>query len=67
MKAMASLAICSTVLGVLPLDAPTPVLSKAITRRVPARASTSTGSQLSRLPLKCINSTNGTPPVPSSR
>ena len=59
MKSIASSAICATVLGVVPLEAATPRLSKVITRRPRASASISAGSQLSRLPRKCCNSTSG--------
>ena len=44
-NAMASLAISAMVLGVVPLEPPTPALSKRISRRRAARASTSGGSQ----------------------
>ena len=62
MKAIASCAICSTVSGVVPLEPPTPALSKVTTRLAAASASISAGSQLSRFPRKCWNSTSGTPP-----
>jgi hypothetical protein len=52
-KAIASRAICSMVSGVMPVDPPTPVLSKVMTRRLAASASISAGSQLSRFPRKC--------------
>jgi hypothetical protein len=55
MKSIASSAICAIVLGVVPLDAATPRLSKVITRRPRASASMSAGSQLSRLPRKCCS------------
>src|SRR2546428_11030581 len=55
------------VFGVRPVVAPTPTLSNATTRRSAASASTSAGSQLSRLPRKCCNRTSGTSPSPSSR
>ncbi|RPE46449.1 hypothetical protein EDD90_9786 [Streptomyces sp. Ag109_O5-1] len=64
---MASCAIWATVAGVVPPEPPTPVLSKAMALRSRARASTSAGSQLSRLPLRWISSTSGTPPSPVSR
>ena len=67
MKAIASWAIASTVLGVRPVVAPTPTLSNATTRRSAASASTSAGSQLSRLPRKCCNRTSGISPSPRSR
>src|SRR5256885_3097776 len=55
------------VFGVRPVVAPTPTLSNATTRRSAASASTSAGSQLSRLPRKCCKRTSGTSPSPSSR
>src|SRR4051795_12327021 len=64
---MASCAIASTVLGVLPDVAPTPTLSNATTRRSVASASMSAGSQLSRLPRKCCSRTSSASPSPSSR
>ena len=64
MKAMASLAICSMVSGVVPVEPPTPALSKVTTRRDAASASISAGSQLSRLPRKCWSKTSGTVPSP---
>jgi hypothetical protein len=44
-NAMASCAICSMVLGVDPVEPPTPELSNVTTRRVAASASISAGSQ----------------------
>ena len=63
--AIASRAICPIVSGVVPDEPPTPALSNVITRRLPASASTSAGSQLSRLPRKCCSRTSGgwSPPV----
>ena len=46
-------AICVIVLGVVPVEPPTPALSNVTTRRSEASASISAGSQLSRLPRKC--------------
>ena len=65
MKAIASCAICSTVLGVVPVDPPTPTLSKVITRRFAARSSMSAGSQLSRFPRKCWSRTSGRLSLPA--
>src|ERR1035437_9243593 len=48
--------------AVMPAEPPTPALSKVITRRNRASASTSAGSQESRLPRKCWSSTSGTAP-----
>ena len=48
MKATASFAIASMVLGVEPLEAPTPRLSKVMTRCWAAMPSTTRGSQLSK-------------------
>ncbi len=67
MKAIASLAIASTVSGVLPVVAATPALSNVITRRSAASASMRAGSQLSRLPRKCCSRTSGTALSPVSR
>jgi hypothetical protein len=61
MKSIVSSAICAMVFGVVPLDAATPRLSKVMTRRPRASASTSAGSQLSRLPRKCCSITSGVP------
>src|SRR6266516_3275685 len=62
---MASWAMASIVLGVLPVVAPTPTLSNVTTRRFAASASMRAGSQLSRLPRKCCSRTSGTSPSPS--
>ena len=51
--------------GVVPVEPPTPALSKVTTRRPVASASISAGSQLSRFPRKCWSSTSGTAPVPA--
>jgi hypothetical protein len=51
---MASCAICSTVFGVVPVEPPTPALSKATTRRAVARSSMSAGSQLSRFSVEVL-------------
>jgi hypothetical protein len=60
MKARASDAIRRTVLGVVPVEPPTPALSKVMTRRPSdASASISAGSQLSRFPRKCWKRTSG--------
>ena len=59
MNLSVSCAIAVTVRGTVPLDPPTPALSNRITSRVLASASTSAGSQLSRLPRKCCNETSG--------
>ena len=68
MKATASCAIASMVLGVEPPDAPTPRLSKAMTRCCAAMPSTTRGSQLSRTAARWVRKTTGTPVVgPSSR
>jgi hypothetical protein len=48
MKVTASLAISSIVVGVAPLEAPTPRLSKVMTRCLAAIPSTTRGSQLPR-------------------
>jgi hypothetical protein len=61
-NASASRAIAVKVAGTVPLDPATPALSKRMTSRSAAIASTSAGSQLSRLPRKCMkNSTGGAP------
>ena len=68
MNATASFAIASMVSGVDPPDAPTPRLSKAMTRRLAAMPSTTLGSQLSRTAARWVRKTTGTPVVgPSSR
>src|SRR5215207_9402190 len=61
MKVTASLAIPSMVLGVAPLEAPTPRLSKVMTRRLAAMPSTTRGSQLSRTAARWGRKTTGTP------
>jgi len=66
-NAMASRAISSMVSGAVPVEPPTPALSKVTTRRAGATASISAGSQLSRFPRKCWSKTSGTPPPPVSR
>jgi len=58
-KATAPVAIAATLLGVRPVDAATPTLSKAITLRLVASPSISAGSQLSSEPRKCCRSTSG--------
>jgi hypothetical protein len=68
MKAMASRAIAATVCGTLPPDAPTPRLSKAMTRCSRAMPSITLGSQSSSTAVKWCRKTTGTSePVPSSR
>jgi hypothetical protein len=68
MKVTASLAISSMVVGVDPLEAPTPRLSKVMTRRLAAMPSTTRGSQLSRTAARWVRKTTGTPVLgPSSR
>src|ERR1700738_867849 len=53
MNCSASVTICATLSGVLPLDCPTPLLSKTITGRDAARPFTTAGSQESIVPVKC--------------
>ena len=68
MKVTASLAICSTVVGVVPLEAPTPRLSKVMTRCLAAMPSTTRGVPLSRTAAKWLRKTTGTPVLgPSCR
>jgi hypothetical protein len=68
MNAMASRPISSTVCGTEPPDAPTPRLSKAMTRCSAAMPSTTLGSQSSRTAVKWCRKITGTSvPVPSSR
>ena len=68
MNVTASLAIAWMVSGVLPVEAPTPRLSKVMTRCFAAIPSTTRGSQLSRFPAKCTRKITGTPAFgPSSR
>jgi hypothetical protein len=50
MKVMASRLICWMVLGVVPMEPPTPTLSTRMTSRLAAMVSMSFGSQLSRVP-----------------
>ena len=61
MKLTASLAISSIVVGVAPLEAPTPRLSNVITRCSAAMPSTTRGSQLSRTAARWVRKTTGTP------
>ena len=61
MKVTASLAISSIVIGVDPLEAPTPRLSKAMTRCLAAMPSTTRGSQLSSTAARWVRKTTGTP------
>ena len=61
MNVTASLAISSIVVGVDPLEAPTPRLSKAMTRCLAAMPSTTRGSQLSRTAARWVRKTTGTP------
>ena len=61
MKATASFAISAIELGVLPSDAPTPRLSKVITRRCEAMPSTTRGSQLSRTAARWLRKMTGVP------
>src|SRR6266511_213864 len=61
MNVTASLAIAWIVSGVLPVEAPTPRLSKVMTRCFAANPSTTLGSQLSRVPAKCTRKMTGTP------
>src|SRR6266540_3046356 len=61
MNVTASLAIAWMVSGGLPVEAPTPRLSKVITRCFAAMPSTTRGSQLSRLPARCTRKITGTP------
>ena len=66
MKVTASLAISSMVVGVDPLEVPTPRLSKVMTRCLAAMPSTTRGSQLSRTAARWVRKTTGTPvPGPS--
>ena len=68
MKATASCAIASMVLGVEPPEAPTPRLSKVMTRCCAAMPSTTRGSQLSRTAARWVRKITGTPVAgPSSR
>jgi hypothetical protein len=60
MKVTASRAICSIVVGVDPLEAPTPRLSKVMTRCLAAMPSTTLGSQSSRTAAKWVRKTTGT-------
>ena len=54
--------------GTCPVDAPTPLLSKATTFRFFAMGSTMGGSQLSSVAARCTKNTTGMPPFgPSSR
>jgi hypothetical protein len=61
MKLTASRAISSIVVGVDPLDAPTPRLSNAMTRCFAAMPSTTRGSQLSRTAARWVRKITGTP------
>ena len=61
MRLTASLAICSMVVGVDPLEAPTPRLSKVMTRCLAAMPSTIRGSQLSRTAARWVRKITGTP------
>ena len=63
MNVTASLAIAWIVSGVLPVEAPTPRLSKVITRCCAAMPSTTRGSQLSRTAARWVRKTTGTPVV----
>jgi hypothetical protein len=66
MKVTASLAIASMVVGVDPLEAPTPRLSEVMTRCLAAMPSTTRGSQLSSTAARWVRNTTGTPvPGPS--
>ena len=68
MKLTASSAIASTVSGTVPVEAPTPRLSKAMTWCLLATGSMTRGSQLSRVPARWTKKITGTPPLgPSSR
>ena len=68
MKVTASFAIAWMVFGVVPVEAPTPRLSNAMTRCLAARPSTTRGSQLSRTAARWVTRTTGTPVFgPSSR
>jgi len=61
MNVTASLAIPSMVFGVAPLEAPTPRLSKVMTRCLAAMPSTTRGSQLSKTAARWVRKTTGTP------
>ena len=61
MKVTASLAICSMDVGVAPLEAPTPRLSKVMTRWSAAMPSPTRGSQLSSTAARWVRKTTGTP------
>ncbi len=68
MNATASCAIASMVAGVEPPEAPTPRLSKAMTRCCIAMPSTTRGSQLSRTAARWVRKITGMPVAgPSSR
>ena len=68
MNPTASAAIASMVVGVVPLDTPTPRLSNVMTWRLATMASTTRGSQLSSTAARWVNKTTGTPPRgPNSR
>ena len=67
-QAMAKDAIASIVLGVEPLEAPTPRLSNVMTRCRVAMPSTTRGSQLSSTAARWVRKMTGTPARgPSSR
>ena len=61
MNVSAPRAIFAIVLGVMPVVAPTPTLSKVTTLRPSLSASISGGSQLSRFPRKCWSRRSGVP------
>src|SRR5438105_761755 len=65
MNVTASLAIAWMVSGVLAVEAPTPRLSKVMTRCFAAIPSTTRGSQLSRFPAKCTRKMTGTHSTPT--
>ena len=68
MKVTASFAIASIVSGVEPVEAPTPRLSKVMTRCFAAMPSTTRGSQLSSTAARWVRKITGTPVFgPSSR
>ena len=59
MNVTASFAIASIVSGTLPVEAPTPRLSKVITWCFAAIASMTRGSQLSRVAARCTRKITG--------